>query len=155
VKIAHPIALPIARPIAQYGVAVPDGFGGAVPAPEPPEFFVGGDFASADGWTLGAGWSIAAGAATNSGAVGNITRPLVQALIQGNSYIASFSFTDAPAEVFFRLSGGAVGSQSIGGIATTPFSVEFVAAEAWEVGGVANPDGEEFSIDDLSLVPAP
>jgi hypothetical protein len=120
--------------------------------PEPSEFIINGTFATDTDWTKGAGWTIAAGAATNSGATGSLSQTMVQPLTLGNTYRVTFDFTDAPAEVFVRFSGAV--AQNVSGITTTPFDETFVASSANTTFAIVNPDGEAFSVDNVSVVPA-
>jgi hypothetical protein len=121
--------------------------------PEPSEFIIDGDFPDPNvAWTLGAGWTISGGQATNSGATGNLSQPMVQPLTLGNTYRVTFDFTDAPAEVFVRFSGAV--AQNVSGITTTPFDETFVASSANTTFAIVNPDGEAFSVDNVSVVPA-
>jgi len=123
-----------------------------VAAEDPAEFIVNGGFSADTDWSKGGTWVIAAGVATAPAVGGNLTGTLVQALIPGNSYTLSFTFTAFPAGTGLNVAFSGAVQQNMAAIGASPYSSTFVATSANTTIRFINDNDDPGTLDNVSLV---
>jgi hypothetical protein len=131
--------------------------------PEPSEFITNGAFADGTDWAITAGWTIAVGVATNT-LVGGTRRlsqnfgALVQPLVTGNNYVATFDCVAVDQELNVFVGVGVAVNAIYGAFPVTgPISIPFTAADdATTITFSVSAGGSTgLTIDNVSLVPVP